>query len=197
MRIAHLALQGSPHVSKSRLGDILTAEQRLGLMRFGIARLASLAPAGTLWLLAEDEEAGAMGRTLGVPTIVQPHPDLNRSLGPVIQGFDQFDAVTVLPSDLVFLESLAPWGPEVAGDLLLTPDQRLEGTNVLRIATRLASFPFSYGPDSFARHLAAGREAGLSVRLVGEAQALDLDWPNDLELARELFAHAPVFGAVL
>jgi 2-phospho-L-lactate guanylyltransferase len=196
MRIAYLALQGTPRVSKSRLGAALSPDQRFALMRFGIAQLARLAPTGTLWLLAEDEEAGAMGRSLGVPVIVQPDPDLNRSLGPVISQLGSFDAVTVLPSDLVFLESLAPWGAEVAGDLLLTPDQRLEGTNVLRIATRLADFPFAYGPDSFARHLDAARDVGVPVRLVGDAHALDLDWPADLELAQELFAGAPVFEAI-
>lgn len=197
MEIAYLALQGSPHVSKSRLGEVLTPDERVNLMRFGIARLAAIVPTGRLWLLAEDEEAAAMGRGLGLPTMVQPDPDLNRSLGPVIRGFDRFDAVTVLPSDLVFLEDLAPWGPAATGDLLLTPDQRLEGTNVLRIAPRLADFPFSYGPQSFVRHLESARRLGIEVRLVGEARALDLDWASDLELARELFAEAEVFGAVL
>jgi len=193
MRIAYLALQGSPHLSKSRLGTVLDLEHRLELMRFGIAHLVSLAPAQSLLLLAEDEEAVEIGRALRVPTIIQPDPDLNRALGPVIAGLTDVDAVVVLPSDLVFLESLEPWGPEVTGDLLLTPDQRLEGTNVLRIATRFSDFPFAYGTRSLIRHLTAAREAHMAVRLVGEARALDLDWPTDLELARELFCDAPVF----
>jgi 2-phospho-L-lactate guanylyltransferase len=53
------------------------------------------------------------------------------------------------------------------------------GTTV--VAGTVASFPFSYGPGSFRRHLAVARErARIVVRL---GLALDLDGPSDLSAA--------------
>lgn len=52
------------------------------------------------------------------------------------------------------------------------------GTNALRLAPNI-SLPFSFGPDSFARHCAAA--AALRVRIVHRAGlSLDIDRPDDI-----------------
>jgi 2-phospho-L-lactate guanylyltransferase len=44
-----------------------------------------------------------------------------------------------------------------------------------------APFAFAYGPDSFARHVASARAAGLTVRIVTDPSlAFDIDVPEDL-----------------
>ena len=54
------------------------------------------------------------------------------------------------------------------------------GTNAMLLRPGV-SFPFAFGADSCARHLAAAREAGLSAVLVERpGLALDLDRPEDV-----------------
>jgi 2-phospho-L-lactate guanylyltransferase len=73
------------------------------------------------------------------------------------------------------------------GGLVIVPDRHGTGTNALVLAPPDAIEP-SFGPDSFARHVAAAVAAGLPHRVEEVAAlALDVDTPTDLaELAAEL-----------
>ena len=52
-------------------------------------------------------------------------------------------------------------------DVVIVPDEAMEGTNVLRLGPRaLRRFPFSFGPLSYAAHCAAAHAAGFEVRTV-------------------------------
>ncbi len=73
----------------------------------------------------------------------------------------------------------------VAGDgsaaiAVLVPDHRDDGTPVLSVPVD-APFTFAYGTNSFARHVAAARAAGLQTRVVRDAAlGFDIDVPEDL-----------------
>ena len=69
----------------------------------------------------------------------------------------------------------------LAGDgVILVPDRREDGTNVLTVPTD-AGFTFAYGPGSFARHVAEAERLGLAVRAVRDARlGWDVDVPEDL-----------------
>jgi 2-phospho-L-lactate guanylyltransferase len=64
----------------------------------------------------------------------------------------------------------------------LVPDRRRDGTNVAVVPAG-AGFRFSYGPGSFARHVAEAERLGLPVRVVDDPRlAFDVDWPADLDV---------------
>ncbi|MEZ5177887.1 MAG: hypothetical protein R2746_06270 [Acidimicrobiales bacterium] len=66
--------------------------------------------------------------------------------------------------------------------MLLVPDRRADGTNVIALPTA-SGFRFRYGPGSFARHQAEARRLGLPVEVRADAAlGWDVDVPDDLRL---------------
>ena len=66
--------------------------------------------------------------------------------------------------------------------VLLVPDRRTDGTNVLAIPAR-SGFRFSYGPGSFARHQVEAARLGLVVEVRADVElGWDVDIPDDLHL---------------
>ena len=66
------------------------------------------------------------------------------------------------------------------GGIVLVPDGRSDGTNVLAVPTG-AGFEPAYGSQSFHRHLAHAMTLGLPVRVQRDPRlALDIDTPTDL-----------------
>jgi 2-phospho-L-lactate guanylyltransferase (CobY/MobA/RfbA family) len=66
--------------------------------------------------------------------------------------------------------------------VVLTPSHDRDGTNAVLAAPPDALFPLSFGPGSFARHLAAAGMMGLACRVVELAGlGLDVDEPRDLQ----------------
>jgi 2-phospho-L-lactate guanylyltransferase len=103
--------------------------------------------------------------------------------------------IFVLPVDLPLLTAaglrdlLAQASP--APVCLLVPDRRGAGTNLIyQSPIRLASYAF--GDGSFERHRRAAQAAGLKVLVRREPSfALDLDFPADYTLWRELIRATP------
>ena len=64
--------------------------------------------------------------------------------------------------------------------LVIVPDRRRDGSNVLCVPTA-CGFRFAYGPGSFQRHVAEADRLGLAVTVVDDdALAADMDHPEDL-----------------
>jgi 2-phospho-L-lactate guanylyltransferase len=88
------------------------------------------------------------------------------------------DAPCVTPGELTCLLDAAHAGT-VPG-LVLVPARDGDGTNAV-LAAPPDAFPPSFGPGSFARHLAQAEARGLACRVVELAGlALDIDEPRDL-----------------
>jgi 2-phospho-L-lactate guanylyltransferase len=86
--------------------------------------------------------------------------------------------VIVAAGDLPLATDLE-WVADFAG-ITLVPDRREDGTNVIGIPASV-DFSFSYGPGSFARHLAHSRALGPPVQVVHSSSlAWDVDLPEDL-----------------
>jgi 2-phospho-L-lactate guanylyltransferase len=89
--------------------------------------------------------------------------------------------VVIVHGDLPFAAGLdAVAGDGAAPIAVLVADHRGDGTPVCAVPVG-ARFAFSYGPNSFVRHVAAARAAGLTVRTVTDPSlAFDVDVPEDL-----------------
>lgn len=73
-----------------------------------------------------------------------------------------------------------------AGDppvVVITPDRHRRGTNALLISPP-GLIRYEYGPDSFQKHCHQAKKAGARLEICERGSvALDIDFPEDLELA--------------
>jgi 2-phospho-L-lactate/phosphoenolpyruvate guanylyltransferase len=173
---------------KSRLAVCLTPRSRRALCEFFLCRTLDVATATVspayVRVVTSDPRVRAIAREYGVAVIADREGDLNGALecGRRRILADVGDcAGLVLPIDLP-LATPAALG-EIADapqDVVIVPDEEMEGTNVLRLGPRaLRRFPFSFGPHSYAAHCAAAQAAGFEVRTVNApGLAFDVDGPE-------------------
>lgn len=166
--------------AKLRLEPALSAERRAELARTMAERVVRSAGALPVSVVCDDPGVAAWARGLGALVIWEPGRGLN---GAVQEGVARLAAagvqlVVVAAGDLPLASDLS-WVPQYRG-ITLVPDRRHDGTNVIAVPTTPA-FAFSYGPGSFARHLAEAQRLGVPFRVVhNSALAWDVDVPSDL-----------------
>jgi 2-phospho-L-lactate/phosphoenolpyruvate guanylyltransferase len=180
--------------AKSRLGNVLDAEERLELTvllarRTIGAAVASPGIADTI-VVTPDDAVRRLADELGARPLRQRDSGLNHG---ITAARDEAiaagaDAVVILPIDLPdvtpaaiedLLEPLSdPRRPLVA----IVPDRHGRGTNALLIAPPDA-IEVCFGGDSRAAHVAAARLAEARLVELGGPLALDVDTPDDLLLA--------------
>lgn len=86
------------------------------------------------------------------------------------------DLPHLLPAEISGIIGLAPSSPGA----VIAPDYTGSGTNALLIAPP-GALPFRFGPDSFARHIAAAEERGLPYAIArAPGIAGDVDTPDDV-----------------
>lgn len=188
--VAFVVLQGDPATSKSRLSAVLSPEQRMVLTRFCLQRITDLTELDTLYLLAENEQAANEGLRLAITPILQQGVDLNAAIRAIVtsSALKAYRCVTILPNDLPFLASLEAYRQRPTARIsLVTPDSHLSGTNLLRVPTSVQDPIFAYGQDSFFHHIQGAKVRELAVEVTPCPSAFDIDTPEDLILAREIF----------
>jgi 2-phospho-L-lactate guanylyltransferase len=173
---------------KSRLAACLTPRSRRALCEFFLCRTLDVATATVspahVRVVTSDPRVRAIAGDYGVGVIADREGDLNGALecGRRRILADIGDcAGLVLPIDLP-LATPATLGA-IAGapqDVVIVPDEAMEGTNVLRLGPRaLPRFRFAFGPHSYAAHCAVARAAGFEVRTVSAPSlAFDVDGPE-------------------
>jgi 2-phospho-L-lactate guanylyltransferase len=181
--------------SKSRLGKILTREQRValsqGLLIHTLEILTQTPGIDRILVVSRDSKALTLARQHGARTVLeQESPSLNRALSRatiLARGYN-VSSVLILPADLplltvqdlsTFLE--AGRTPPV---VVIAPDRRGGGTNAL-LCSPPGIIEYAFGQHSFARHVERAREAEAKIELCSlPTLAFDLDVPEDLELLR-------------
>ncbi len=176
--------------AKTRLAPVLDAEQRQELARVMLhdvlATLQQVDELAGVLVVSEDHQAKEIAsrygaRTLNDPFETGPNAAIRLAL-PALRDFGA-DAMLVVPADLPQIEArelrpivLALHERRVA----LAPAQRDGGTNLLGCSPPRAVEP-CFGPESFAKHVAAAKRAGIEP-LVVEAACFsqDLDRPEDV-----------------
>lgn len=183
-------------LGKSRLAGLLSPEQREALCRQFLAdtlrNAIEVAGAIGVKLISTDADAQAMAKDLGIEAYATDWPDLNAALSAVRQQI----LATSRPRDILVLPIDLPLATpdslkqvlETAGDVVLVPDRKNVGTNVLLLRmAALAAFRFAYGADSLRIHFEQASACGRKVSLFRDDRlAFDVDEPEDYLLWQEV-----------
>jgi 2-phospho-L-lactate/phosphoenolpyruvate guanylyltransferase len=197
-RVVAIVPVGQLEGAKSRLGEVLDAEERHDLVTRMVRRTvaASVATPGIAETLVvtPDDDVRTIATEAGGRPIRQRGQGLNQGLrearAEAIDG--GADAILVLPVDVVrvtpeaiaaLLEPLTDTRPVVA----LVPDRHGRGTNALLVAPPDA-IEFCFGGDSRAAHRACATDRGVRYVELGGALSLDVDTPEDLLLVDDRLA---------
>ena len=163
----------------SRLTSVLGRSGCRELMRRMAGRVVAAADGLPVHVATDDTEVAAWASDLGA--VVEPvgRPGLSTAVAVAVNSLAAagVERAVVAHADLALARSLRP---AVGPGLVIVPDRRRDGSNVLCIPTA-AGFRFSYGPGSFDRHVAEAVRVGLDVTVVDDdALATDIDHPEDL-----------------
>lgn len=182
--------------AKSRLAPVLAPDARRRLVLTMLHHTLSVLTrvedvAGTL-VISADETVALVAAGYDATFLPEPQaPGLNASLTRATAAVQKRGAtgVLVVPGDLPHINvssveaflSAAPERPAV----VIAPDRRERGTNLLLLIPP-DIIPFSYGPDSFERHLARAEASGVHPVICRMSKlAIDTDLPEDLALIDE------------
>jgi 2-phospho-L-lactate/phosphoenolpyruvate guanylyltransferase len=194
-RIVAVIPVGELERAKSRLGEVLDAEERRDLVigmleRTLAATIGSPRIAETL-VVTPDEEVATIARAAGTRVIRQADRGLNHGLDEARKAAvdDGASALLVLPADLpgvspeavdALLETLDVTGPPLVA---IVPDRHGRGTNSLLLAPPDV-IDFAFGGDSRVAHHHAAEAASIRVGELDGPLSLDIDTPEDLLLVQ-------------
>jgi 2-phospho-L-lactate guanylyltransferase len=182
---------------KSRLAGVLSEDERTQLnhsmFEHTIKILGEVPEISQTLVVSRDSAALAFARDLGARTVQEDGaPLLNSALrrATMVAKAYAVQGVLILPADIPQLNvqdlhtiiKLAEQPPVV----VIVPDRRHDGTNALLVSPA-GMIEYTYGPGSFERHCERSRKAGIRLEICElPAIALDIDYPEDLELLHSL-----------
>jgi 2-phospho-L-lactate guanylyltransferase len=179
---------------KSRLSGVLSLEARTALNHYLLSNtleiLASIPEIEYSLVVSRDPEALTIAREYGARTVQeQGSPQLNIALtrATMVALSHSVRGVLIVPADLPLLTAddihevvKRAEDPPV---VVITPDRHHKGTNALLISPP-GLIRYEYGPDSFQKHCLQAKRAGARLEICERGSvALDIDFPEDLELA--------------
>ncbi|HET9613601.1 MAG TPA: 2-phospho-L-lactate guanylyltransferase [Candidatus Limnocylindrales bacterium] len=180
--------------AKSRLGEVLDAEERLDLtLRLARATIAATVASDRIaetLVVTPDDSVRRLALELGARPLRQRDGGLNRGLdaGRAEAAAGGATAVLILPIDLPDVSTPAVDAVVAALDrprrplVAIVADRHGRGTNALLIAPPDA-IDTCFGGDSRAAHVAAAQAAGADLVELDGPLALDLDTPEDFLLS--------------
>lgn len=189
--------------SKSRLAPVLSGKQREALSRQMLEQtlktLNQVVGIGGILVISRDHAALSIAHQFDVQTVQESGaPELNDALGRATQLVTTWGAqgVLIVASDIPLMSAKDIEGMLALADqpriVVIASDRHGEGTNALLIQPP-GLITYSYGPNSFRRHVAQTKEAGIAVRVFGSPTvALDVDVPEDLTMYHDMVTHHEV-----
>ncbi|MCB2202480.1 2-phospho-L-lactate guanylyltransferase [bacterium] len=184
---------------KSRLSAVLSEDERSQLnhhlFTHTIAVLKHVPAISDILVVSRDSDVLTEARELQVRTVTENGaPELNNALRRASLFSKSFstEGILIVPADLPLMT------PEDVSDFLdrrsdppvaiIAPDRRRQGTNLL-FTNPADLLVFSYGQESFERHMSLAKQKGARVEIVeNERIALDLDVPDDYDMLRSVEA---------
>lgn len=166
--------------AKARLAGVLSVADRVELARWTAGLVVAAAAPLPVFVACDDRGVASWAESVGATVLWRPSVGLNAAVLDGIRALGEagIEHAIVAHSDLPLAAAL----PSVVmtGGIVLVPDGRSDGTNVLAVPTHCGFEP-AYGSQSFHRHLAHAIGLGLPVRVQRDAHlALDVDTPADL-----------------
>jgi 2-phospho-L-lactate guanylyltransferase len=177
-------------VAKSRLASILdmTEKQNLvvALFTHTILQLQECGKFEGIAVITADPFLWEISNKMNIIVIQETKPkDLNSSLQSALVDLKerQVNNLLILPGDLPYLNSrvLVDMISEMeqSNQMMITPDQYLNGTNALFI-NPLDKLPFSFGPNSFAKHIQLAKQLKYRIKIyISDHLKIDIDTPKD------------------
>ncbi len=179
---------------KSRLSEVLSLEARTALNHYLLSNtleiLASVPEIEYSLVVSRDPEALTIAREYGARTVQeQGSPQLNIALtrATMVALSHSVQGVLIVPADLPLLTVddirevvKRATNPPV---VVITPDRHHQGTNALLISPP-GLIKYEYGAGSYQKHCTQAMKAGARLEVCERGSvALDIDFPEDLELA--------------
>jgi 2-phospho-L-lactate guanylyltransferase len=201
-RIVAVIPVGELERAKSRLGEVLDAEERRDLVitlldRTLAAARATPAIAETI-VVTPDDEVASIAHAAGARVIRQSDRGLNHGLDEARAAAvdDGSTALLVLPADLpgvtpdAIRAVLATLDGERTPLVAIVPDRHGRGTNSLLLSPPNV-IDFAFGGDSRVAHRHSAEAASIRVIELDGPLSLDIDTPEDLLLVQtgELQVH--------
>lgn len=175
-------------MAKVRLAGVLDDAQRAALARAMAERVVEAAAPLPVWCVCDDPAVRDWAVAHGAGVEWTPGLGLNGAVQEATtrRGDAGATRVVVAHGDLPFAAGLAELADADDQEVVLVPDRRGHGSNVVSVPTG-AGFRFAYGEGSLERHLAEAARCGLTVRLVrAEHLGWDVDEPDDLDVPDHL-----------
>ena len=179
---------------KSRLSGVLSLEARTALNHYLLSNtleiLATIPEIEYSLVVSRDPEALTIAREYGARTVQeQGSPQLNVALtrATMVALSHSVQGVLIVPADLPLLTAddirevvNRAGNPPV---VVITPDRHHRGTNALLISPP-GLIRYEYGQDSYQKHCQQAKRVGARLEICERGSvALDIDFPEDLELA--------------
>lgn len=166
--------------AKARLSGVVSAAHRERLARWTAGRVLAAAAPLPVFVACDDDAVAAWAEDHGAAVLWRPGMGLNAAVADGIAALAAagIEHAVVAHSDLALPAPLA--NLVLSGGIVLVPDSRRDGTNVVAVPTSAGFIP-SYGSQSFHRHLAQSLLLGVPVRVQRDIRlGLDIDTPRDL-----------------
>jgi 2-phospho-L-lactate guanylyltransferase len=175
-------------LAKVRLAGALDATQRAALARAMAERVIAAADPLPAWCVCDDDDVAAWATAHGARVEWTPGLGLNGAVQEALARRRSAGAAraVIAHGDLPFATELASLADAADDEVLVVPDRRRSGTNVLSLPTS-SEFRVTYGPDSFELHRQEAARCGLRWREVtAERLGWDVDEPADLDVPAHL-----------
>ena len=194
-RIVAVIPVGELERAKSRLGEVLDAEERrdlvIGLLERTLAASLASDRIAETFVVTPDDEVASIARSAGARVIRQSDRGLNHGLDEARAAAVDAGATAllVLPADLPGVSPaavdalLAPLDDANAPLVAIVPDRHGRGTNSLLLAPP-GVIDFAFGGDSRVAHRHAADAASTRVVELDGPLSLDIDTPEDLLLVQ-------------
>lgn len=178
---------------KSRLAKALSDDQRAELNRNLLAHtvdtLITVPDLEHILVVSRDPEALSLARERGARTVREsgsPHLNVALERATAVAISYQATGILVLPADLPqitpedIIVMLSAAGESLS--VVIAPDSEYKGTNAMLVKPP-GLFEYSFGENSFKRHIALAEENGAEVEICElPSFAFDVDVPADLAL---------------
>ena len=175
--------------TKSRLADLLDIDERIKLSLYLLEDLLRVIDSAGIFetiVVGSDDEVRDIAKEFNARFVKDESKGVNEAVRLTEDYAEVFEASLVIPIDLILLEPidlimLDDITKDMRNGIILTPSNRLDGTNLLLRKPALVMDTY-YDMDSYLLHINKALAKGLEVKiLLNDRLVHDLDSIDDIE----------------